>query len=177
MGYKNIVSTTECGGLSSLNADDSDCQKISRGERRCRGGAHQPRYGINTATVCTFNNEAEAFFALSSLYRHIFMIHLFSNKKRCLVLSESWLPGALTGTSKSNAFLEARQLPYGHLSLTEDLATDDVLKKYAILSHTWKHGEEVTLEEFINGTGKNKAGYKKIEFCGEQAAPDGLEHF
>ncbi|KAF1811699.1 hypothetical protein P152DRAFT_459167 [Eremomyces bilateralis CBS 781.70] len=64
-----------------------------------------------------------------------------------------------------------------HLSLTEDLATDDVPKKYVVLSHTWKHGEEVTLDEFINGTGKNKAGYNKIEFCGEQAARDGLEHF
>ena len=29
----------------------------------------------------------------------------------------------------------------------------------------------------IDGTGKNKVGYKKIRFCGEQAALDGIQYF
>ena len=35
-------------------------------------------------------------------------------------------------------------------------------------------GEEVTFEDLTNNTGKDKSGYKKIRFCGEQARHDGL---
>jgi hypothetical protein len=62
-------------------------------------------------------------------------------------------------------------------SLTDDLSDDDIPKRYAILSHTWIHGEEVTFQELIDGTGKGKSGYKKIQFCGAQAAHDGLDYF
>lgn len=48
---------------------------------------------------------------------------------------------------------------------------------YAILSHTWIEGEEVTYSELLSGFGVNKNGYNKIRFCGEQARSDGLEHF
>jgi hypothetical protein len=65
----------------------------------------------------------------------------------------------------------------GGLKLTEDLADDDIPKRYAILSHTWILGEEVTFKDFMGGAGKEKAGYKKIQFCGEQAACDGLQYF
>src|SRR5271155_352128 len=66
----------------------------------------------------------------------------------------------------------------GELSLTEDLADNDIPKKYAILSHRWgAPGEEVTFADLMNGAGKSKAGYEKIRFCGEQAAQDGLEYF
>ncbi len=54
--------------------------------------------------------------------------------------------------------------------------TDD-LPPYAILSHTWTEGEEVTYDELLAGTGKAKAGYAKIRFCGETAAQDGLQYF
>jgi hypothetical protein len=55
---------------------------------------------------------------------------------------------------------------------------DGVVPSYAILSHTWgRDTEEVTFEDLINGTGKNKLGYEKIRFCGAQAAQDGLEWF
>src|SRR2546421_3871235 len=54
--------------------------------------------------------------------------------------------------------------------------TDD-LPPYAILSHTWTDGEEVTYDELVAGTGKSKAGYAKIRFCGERAAQDGLHYF
>ncbi|OCL00662.1 HET-domain-containing protein [Cenococcum geophilum 1.58] len=65
----------------------------------------------------------------------------------------------------------------GELRLTDDMANDDI-PKYGILSHTWgARGQEVTLEDLINGTGTSKAGYKKIRFCGEQAARDGFRYF
>ena len=48
---------------------------------------------------------------------------------------------------------------------------------YAILSHTWTKGQEVTLQELEAGAGKDKTGFDKIRFCGKQAAADGLEFF
>src|SRR5436189_4927259 len=62
-------------------------------------------------------------------------------------------------------------------SLTKDLVGDDIIPPYAILSHTWGADTEVTFDDLTNGTGKDKPGYEKIEFCGEQAAQDGLEWF
>ncbi|KIM96195.1 hypothetical protein OIDMADRAFT_59268 [Oidiodendron maius Zn] len=55
-------------------------------------------------------------------------------------------------------------------------STDDV-PPYAILSHTWIDGQEVTYDELVTGTGKNKAGYDKIRFCGKRAAQDNLQYF
>lgn len=50
--------------------------------------------------------------------------------------------------------------------------------EYAILSHRWgADGDEVTFQDLENGTGKGKIGYKKLNFCGEQAVHDGLEYF
>ena len=64
----------------------------------------------------------------------------------------------------------------GNFSLVE--YTDVHIPPYAILSHTWgADSEEVTYKDLVQGTGKNKVGYKKIEFCGKQAASDGLQHF
>jgi hypothetical protein len=55
---------------------------------------------------------------------------------------------------------------------------DDEAPPYAILSHTWLAGQdgekEPTYNDLINGTGKGKLGYKKIQFCGDQARRDGL---
>jgi hypothetical protein len=48
---------------------------------------------------------------------------------------------------------------------------------YAILSHTWTEGQEVTYNELLAGVGKKKTGYAKLRFCGEQAAKDGLQYF
>lgn len=47
---------------------------------------------------------------------------------------------------------------------------------YAILSHTWGTGE-VSFEDLMNNRAKSKAGYRKILFCGEQAARDHLQYF
>lgn len=49
---------------------------------------------------------------------------------------------------------------------------------YAILLHTWgTDEEEVSFQDLIDGTGKNKLGYDKIRFCGDQAWHDGLQFF
>ncbi|CAN9168838.1 unnamed protein product [Alternaria alternata] len=55
---------------------------------------------------------------------------------------------------------------------------DEPIPAYAILSHTWgADTEEVTFEDLINRTGKDKPGYEKIRFCEEQASRDGLHYF
>jgi len=64
----------------------------------------------------------------------------------------------------------------GDFSLTQ--FGDEAIPPYAILSHTWgADTEEVTFEDFTNGTGKDKPGYVKIRFCGEQARLDALQYF
>ncbi|KAK0734729.1 hypothetical protein B0T26DRAFT_746600 [Lasiosphaeria miniovina] len=60
-----------------------------------------------------------------------------------------------------------------HLTIPDDAA----IPPYAILSHTWREDEEVLLKDLADGTGKNKAGYAKIRFCGDQAWRDGLKYF
>lgn len=49
---------------------------------------------------------------------------------------------------------------------------------YAILSHTWgPESEEVNFKDIEEKKGKDKPGYKKLEFCAKQAASDGLLYF
>jgi hypothetical protein len=63
-------------------------------------------------------------------------------------------------------------------SLTE-FFEGDIPEEYAILSHRWG-AEEVTFKDLTDGTSKmkaRKAGYGKIQFCGEQARRDGLQYF
>jgi Heterokaryon incompatibility protein (HET) len=65
----------------------------------------------------------------------------------------------------------------GELSLTENFIEEDI-PRYAILSHTWgADNEEVTFNDLKNGSGKSKAAYAKIQFCGERARMDGLQYF
>ena len=66
----------------------------------------------------------------------------------------------------------------GEFSVTDDLVGDEAIPPYAILSHTWgADAEEVMFEDMTNGTGKDRLGYEKIQFCGEQAAQDDLQYF
>ncbi|KAM3067386.1 hypothetical protein ACMFMG_005257 [Clarireedia jacksonii] len=52
------------------------------------------------------------------------------------------------------------------------------IPRYAILSHTWgADHEEVTFRDLKENTAKCKAGYRKLTFCGQQAAKDGLQYF
>ena len=66
------------------------------------------------------------------------------------------------------------------LSQRGDLAweefSQDEIPSYAILSHTWGT-EEITFVELINGHARRKAGFRKVIFCGEQAARDNLKYF
>jgi Heterokaryon incompatibility protein (HET) len=64
----------------------------------------------------------------------------------------------------------------GKFSLVEFVGKN--IPCYAVLSHTWGLGdEEVTFNDLVNGMGKSKAGYRKIDFCGQQAANDSLRFF
>jgi hypothetical protein len=65
----------------------------------------------------------------------------------------------------------------GGFSLTKDFVGDDTIPPYAILSHTWNEGQEVTFQDIIDGTGQSKTGYDKIRFCRRQAERDGLRYF
>lgn len=54
----------------------------------------------------------------------------------------------------------------------------DRIPDYAILSHTWGDAnDEVTFKDLADHTAKNKKGYRKIDFCGKQAANDNLRYF
>lgn len=60
--------------------------------------------------------------------------------------------------------------------LTEQFVNDEKTPPYAILSHTWLEGQEVTFDDLINGNGTDKTGYNKIMFCARQAHRDGLDY-
>lgn len=62
------------------------------------------------------------------------------------------------------------------LLITRDLEPSD---PYAILSHTWstEDDDEVLLEDVEKKRGKDKPGYQKILFCGQEAKRDGLRYF
>ena len=64
----------------------------------------------------------------------------------------------------------------GNFILTKDFIDGNEVTQYAILSHTWVEGEEVTFDDLNNGSGKDKLGYEKIRFCAEQARQDGLRY-
>jgi hypothetical protein len=71
-------------------------------------------------------------------------------------------------------FLEADH--DGNFSLTKDLISN--IPSYAILSHTWGNDEdEVTFENLTQDSTKSRLGYKKLQFCRDQAKRDGINYF
>ncbi|KAI8683165.1 hypothetical protein LRP88_04861 [Fusarium phalaenopsidis] len=50
------------------------------------------------------------------------------------------------------------------------------IPSYAILSHTWEDGEEVTFEDCKSPVAKDKKGYKKIQNTCRLAIGDGIEY-
>jgi hypothetical protein len=66
----------------------------------------------------------------------------------------------------------------GEFRLTKHLPNDTIpeIPPYPILSHTWGD-EEVLFKDLVDGNPKKKAGYAKIQFCGDQAWRDGLKYF
>ncbi|PSN59139.1 HET-domain-containing protein [Corynespora cassiicola Philippines] len=65
----------------------------------------------------------------------------------------------------------------GDFGLPEAFAGHKTIPPYAILSHTWEEGQEITFEDLVNGTGKDKTGCDKIRHCSRQAKRDGLQYF
>jgi hypothetical protein len=67
----------------------------------------------------------------------------------------------------------------GGFRFTDNLLDKDIPQyPYTILSHTWgQASEEVTFEDMIEGSGRGKAGYKKIKFYRDQAARDSFKYF
>ncbi|MCJ1449091.1 MAG: hypothetical protein MMC23_009610 [Stictis urceolatum] len=66
----------------------------------------------------------------------------------------------------------------GELTVTSDLVDDDIIPRYAILSHTWgEDADEVTYADLKRDAGKTKPGYKKIHYCEKQARQDDLQYF
>ena len=64
----------------------------------------------------------------------------------------------------------------GNSSLTRFIGGK--VPSYAILSHTWEaDNQEVTFKDLADGVGNSKVGYRKIQFCAEQAQKDGLQYF
>lgn len=63
----------------------------------------------------------------------------------------------------------------GGYNLTPNLLDDDI-PRYAILSHTWRQ-RELTFEDVVAGSCRDKEGYDKISFCGRQARKDRLRYF
>jgi hypothetical protein len=64
----------------------------------------------------------------------------------------------------------------GNFSLTHFIGND--IPTYPILSDTWEvDDQEVTFQDLTNALGSGKRGYRKIQFCGEQAEKDGLGYF
>jgi hypothetical protein len=79
------------------------------------------------------------------------------------------LPGTDIGAMRLLYFNSSKRL-------TSTDFSGKTVPPYAILSHTWD-GDEFLFEDLANDTGKSKAGYEKILFCGEQAARDNLQYF
>jgi hypothetical protein len=64
----------------------------------------------------------------------------------------------------------------GEPSLVERSGND--IPAYGILSHTWgADADEVTYEDLVKGTGRQKRGYDKIKFCADRSERDGLRYF
>lgn len=86
---------------------------------------------------------------------------------------------SLSSSVLTNILLQMRLIRLednGKFSLVEYVG--DRIPQYAILSHTWGEDyEEVSFKDLMEGTGKKRAGYDKLTFCGKQATKDGLQFF
>jgi hypothetical protein len=118
-----------------------------------------------------FCREAATQLSAPASTRHeVFTLRIYANSTAQLL--PRTLPPAILEASRIMRLLQCDN--DGDLSLTEFVENN--LPKYAILSHRWG-ADEVTLRDLIDGTSKVKAGYGKIQFCGEQARRDGLQYF
>jgi hypothetical protein len=64
----------------------------------------------------------------------------------------------------------------GEFSLVEYVGNN--IPRYAILLHAWgADHDEVTFKDLTGSTAREKKGYHKLTFCGEQARNDWLHYF
>jgi hypothetical protein len=87
------------------------------------------------------------------------------------------LPPRTFATSNATQAMRLLKLAEnGEISLTKDITYP--ITPYAILSHTWgEDDEEVNFDDLKDRSRETKDGYKKLRFCGQQAARDGIQYF
>ena len=59
--------------------------------------------------------------------------------------------------------------------ILNEFASDNI-PPYAILSHVWDKGGEVTYSDLVEGINEDTPGYNKLKFCVSQADLDGFKH-
>lgn len=69
-----------------------------------------------------------------------------------------------------------KRLANGHVQLDGPF-DEDQIPAYVILSHRWDGEEEVSYQDIVHGSGREKKGFDKIRFCAEQAFRDGHDYF
>jgi hypothetical protein len=72
--------------------------------------------------------------------------------------------------------LDCKRLLYGDSAADALVTFYSITPKYAILSHTWKEGKEVSLQDLMRDNVRLIEGFAKIERCCRQALEDGLEY-
>ncbi|KAF9735101.1 hypothetical protein PMIN04_006527 [Paraphaeosphaeria minitans] len=71
----------------------------------------------------------------------------------------------------------------GRFEWTRNYINDKELPDYAILSHTWIDGQEVTFDDLKDTNNAKETdstiseGHRKLRFCAQQAKRDGLDYF
>ncbi|KAG9241179.1 hypothetical protein BJ878DRAFT_584566 [Calycina marina] len=63
----------------------------------------------------------------------------------------------------------------GTFNLTKDHVGNDLISPSALLSHSWKDGQQVMFQDLEECSCEGKRGYDKIFFCAERAMRDGLK--
>jgi hypothetical protein len=124
--------------------------------------------------------------AILSLWRHSRIsfsgshIGLRQGRAPCFLgvtVYETWVRGPVVTTSlTTNPHRDAPIKDDGRRNLSLEEYHHSKIPRYAILSHTWE-AEEVTFKDVTEGTGKDKAGYEKIDFCRKQSIRDGISYF
>ena len=96
------------------------------------------------------------------------------NSHTCVAIDQTGRTSIACQQHRGAAMRLLKRLPDGDFQLVS--VSNDQPPPYAILSHTWADGQEVTYSELVAGAGKDKTGFAKIRFCSERVEADGLEY-
>jgi hypothetical protein len=69
-----------------------------------------------------------------------------------------------------------RLLNVDTLTAVDFNASPENIPAYAMLSHTWQNGQEISLQEMTSTPDTDKSGYMKILNCCRQAVYDWLHY-